>query len=157
LTGRGHRLMGMGVAAGAAPWVAMTLGGPATMAFCAAALPGSTAPDWLEGRVGGRTLIPHRTITHLPWPWGLALLAGFALVRTDPFAGAALMGFAAGALTHWLGDLGTPMGVPVLRPSRRVSLRLWRTGQGETRLVLAVWILAALAITASQSIWGIAT
>src|SRR5690554_575474 len=117
--------MGLAVIAGslAAPhW-----GAPAAAALVTAAYPGSTAPDWLEIRIGSRTLIPHRTITHWLLPW-LALLGVAAyMVALSPLAGAALLGFALGGLSHWVGDFGTPMGVPVVNPTRRRSMNLWAT------------------------------
>ncbi|SIN83257.1 hypothetical protein SAMN05878249_3653 [Vreelandella aquamarina] len=82
MTGNAHRLFGLafGVTAGAA--ITPLYGGGPALAVAALALPGSTAPDWMEIRVGPTTLIPHRTVTHWLLPWqGERLLRGCGLQK----------------------------------------------------------------------------
>lgn len=144
MTGNNHRLFGAGMAAILAAFIA-PLHGPVTAgAVIAASIPGATAPDWLECRFMGRTLIPHRTITHVLVLWLMLLVFGFYIATESLVIGALLTGFSIGGISHWIGDVGTPMGVPVWHPTRRTTFRLWRTGTSEVFPVLAVWAIAAL-------------
>ena len=128
--------------------------------FATGIMLGATAPDWLEMpyRVGYGTwkrVIPHRTLTHWPMPYLLALI-GLWLFGQDISATARMvaMGFAAGALLHLLMDFGTPMGIPLMLPfSRRTTAGLYKTGGiGEMAVVLGTWGLSAaiLAMGASK-------
>jgi membrane-bound metal-dependent hydrolase YbcI (DUF457 family) len=111
-------------------------------AIAIATLVGSIAPDALEmsmfnpftGR--GVRLIPHRTITHWPILWGVALIFLF----NTHFVGLALptvlwntlAGFCLGAITHLAMDIGTPMGIPLINPfGKRTSLNIYKTGREE--------------------------
>ena len=40
-------------------------------------------------------------------------------------------GFGIGGLLHLLVDLPNPMGIPILTPTRRFSLKLWKSGKFE--------------------------
>ncbi|WP_409409916.1 metal-dependent hydrolase (plasmid) [Acidithiobacillus ferriphilus] len=98
-----------------------------------AALGGASAPDWLEGAfripLTGKTirLIPHRTLTHLPWIWAITILVGISHL---PSAwGIAVAAFAAAGLLHLAMDLLSPMGIPLLIPfAARTSLHGYRVG-----------------------------
>lgn len=146
MTGNAHRLFGL--AFGATVGAAMTplYGGGAALGLVVMALPGSTAPDWLEFRFGATTLIPHRTLTHWLLPWVGGAVAAWAWLDAAPLPAAALLGFAIGGLTHIAGDAGTPSGVPVWHPWKRYSLNLWDGGTSEFWPVLVAWVLAAISI-----------
>lgn len=151
MTGRGHRLMGAGVAVAVGAWL-YGLGQPPEVAALgfALALPGATAPDWLELPIGNRRLLVHRGLTHWLLPWlGLLAYGLYLLLPNQPLAGAAVIGFACGGLAHWVGDVGTPMGVPVLDPLRRRSLGLWATRRREAIPVVGAWVLAGGAVYAA--------
>lgn len=113
--------------------------------------PGSTAPDWLECR----GIIRHRTITHLPWLWAALLCFGVTridLLEPTNMAACALIGFSLGALSHWVGDLGTPFGVPLVLPNQRVSIGLWKTGNPSEKWPLFVaWLIIAALVAARFS------
>ena len=142
MTGPAHRLFGLAFGAGAGALMADTHDLVIGAIVFWAALPGSTAPDWLEMRIGGRSLIRHRTLTHWPIPWLALGVFGFTLMSSTPIAGAGLLGFAVGGCSHLLGDAGTPMGVPVFTPyGARYSFRLWR-GHQELLPVVAAWVSA---------------
>lgn len=141
MTGNNHRLFGSGLALVAGIIIEPIHGILVAGAIVAASVPGSTAPDWMEIRAVGRTLIPHRTFTHILILWIAALSLGLYTLAINPILGAIITGFSIGGLSHWVGDVGTPMGVPVWHPFRRVSLKLWRTGTSEALPVLAVWCL----------------
>jgi hypothetical protein len=108
---------------------------------------GATAPDWLEipwaGFFGTRhSIIPHRTWTHWLFLWVclLGLSVGHPLLA-ETVAGAMLMAFCLGGLTHLIMDLPNPMGIPILHPNRRRSLKLWASGKNEIALVLLTWVI----------------
>lgn len=150
LTGPGHRLFGTGLAVAAGAAIAPHAGVHVAAALVISAYPGTTAPDWLEAPIGGVRLIPHRTVTHWLPLWLGLLGAGALLGLLSPLAGAVLGGFALGGLSHWFGDYGTPMGVPVLHPFRRRSARLWATGRGELLPISLAWLLAAGVLTLAR-------
>lgn len=82
--------------------------------------------------------------------WAVLSAAAFIQLQiTEVGAWALAFGFSLGALVHLSGDLLTPMGVPVLHPIRRTSLRLGRSG-GLAELVWLsiIWGAAAFAV------WG---
>lgn len=122
--------------------------------FVAGCLLGARAPDWMEvarfnRQTGQRTsLLPHRTLTHWPWPW-LALLVLSTMTALEPgpnkLTGVALAGFTAAGLLHIGTDCLTVMGCPLgINPfGRRTSLRLLRTGSSrEVLVVLLAFVLA---------------
>lgn len=141
----GHVLAGFGgaIAVGAILW-----GQSPITAITAAGMvvPGSTAPDWLEGSGGGRApIIKHRTITH--WPLAYVGFAAAVFASDLPaLAQFAALGFCVGALIHLSGDMLTPLGIPMLVPTQRLTLvRLWGRRCAQVRWVLAC---AALGIGA---------
>ena len=121
----------------------------------AAALAGARAPDALEmyrWRGGKRySLIPHRTLTHWPPVWIIAIGATYPL--TPPAYHLALTTLLLSVALHLLFDALTPSGIPLLWPfGRRTSMRLYRTGDwaSEARLTLILWIAAG-----PPAIWAI--
>lgn len=140
MTGRGHKLAGAGAGASLAYLFLADGIAPAALSFVFC-MWGSTAPDWLEVRIGkGRTLIPHRTLTHWPWPWVLLVVVVMATVG-EPLISAALIGFLVGGLTHLCGDAITPDGIPLLAsPMRKVSIASVQSGGlQELMWVASVW------------------
>lgn len=139
MTGRGHRLTGIGAAFIAAAIARLT----DTPEFIAAAvaLTATTMPDWIEipfyrngTRVG--SLITHRTITHWPPLW-LALI--YWGILQGGVVGAMAIGAAIGSLTHILGDAPNPMGIPWILPYKRLRFGKkgwWRSGQNEFFMVV---------------------
>ncbi|MGP9768274.1 metal-dependent hydrolase [Halomonas sp. AOP13-D3-9] len=146
MTGNAHRLFGLAFGASAGVIITPSYGVMPGLAVAAMALPGSTAPDWLEIRIGPATLIPHRTVTHWLLPWlGLAGVSAASLPDA-PLLAALLFGFSVGGLSHVIGDAGTPSGVPVWHPAKRHSMRLWDGGTSEFWPVLLAWVIAAILI-----------
>jgi inner membrane protein len=119
-----------------------------------AAMAGASAPDWLEGAfripLTGKTvrLIPHRTLTHLPWAWVIMILAGIAHL---PSAwGIAIIAFAAAGLLHLVMDLLSPMGIPMLVPfAPRTSLHGYRVGTISEALTIVTTSGTFVAIAAA--------
>lgn len=111
---------------------------------------GARAPDWLESAVYNKKrrwklrLLPHRSLTHWPWPW--LLLCGFAALALPWWGQALLLGFALAGLLHLMLDFFTPMGIPFGNPfGKRLGLGWVRTGSwGELPFVLLCLVLAAL-------------
>lgn len=141
MTGKGHRLTGIGAAFfGATIAHACSLPEIITAAVAAASC---TLPDWAEipfFRNGMRTgsLIAHRTLTHWPLLW-LGLFAWG--LHEHGLIGAALVGLAVGCLTHILCDAPNPMGIPWLVPHQRLRIGrkgLWRSGEHEF-LIAVTW------------------
>jgi inner membrane protein len=127
MLGKSHRLM---AAAGA-----VFLGAPPLCA--AAAALGATLPDRIE-IVG----LPHRGISHWPWPWVAAVWA----VQTQQHSpwSTLLAWWLAGALFHIGADLLTVGGVPLLLPNWRIRLGVLRTGSVGEYVVVALVVIAAL-------------
>lgn len=111
---------------------------------------GGAAPDRLEWIPGcSSRWITHRTLTH----WLLLWLVGFGFFYRVLFQGPVMLvpawqapfwfGFFSGGLTHLLFDWPNPAGVPVWWPTRRHSLKLWKSGSLEWLLVPA-WVVAAI-------------
>ena len=102
----------------------------------AAATLGATLPDRIE--VVG---LPHRGISHWPWPW-----AGAVWVFWTQQSGWSLLcaWWLAGALFHIGADLLTVGGVPLFFPNWRVRLGMLRTGGTGEYLVVAGCVVAAL-------------
>lgn len=163
MTRQGHQLTGVAlgiVAVNVYAHLAPPHGGWQTVLGCAlvawAAFMGSTAPDALEiawFRHGARhSLIPHRTFTHWPALWITAICADvfWVLPHQGLMLAAALGAYCAGAVLHLFMDAGTPMGIPLVLPTRRHrrSLNLYRSGQAgaETALVLICFGLSLLSI-----------
>ncbi|WP_267926072.1 metal-dependent hydrolase [Desulfolithobacter dissulfuricans] len=118
--------------------------------FAVGCLLGSLAPDWLEVAwfskwFGRQSLVPHRTITHWPWPWIMALAALF-FAPVDGPGFWLVAGFLAGGLLHLVLDLATPAGIPLGKPfGKKQSFSLYRTGgPGEIIVSVALWGLPAI-------------
>ncbi len=149
MTKQGHQLTGIG--AGALALVLVNIAMGATWEWYAGIMAwfGSTAPDWLElpyGWKGTRRLsvIAHRTWTHWLPVW--LVLAGWALTGTPTLLKAAMAGFAVGGLVHLAMDIPNPMGIPILLPTRRVSLYWWKSQEHVLELTLGVWLFGFLAL-----------
>jgi membrane-bound metal-dependent hydrolase YbcI (DUF457 family) len=125
MTGPSHRLM---AAAGA-----ILLGGSPLEA--AAATLGARLPDQVEA-IG----IPHRGVSHWPWPWVLAV---WVLWTQHTFLSTMLAWWLAGALAHIVADLFTVGGIPLILPNWRIRLGVVRTGSYGEYLIVAFFILAA--------------
>jgi len=113
---------------------AVLLGAP-PLGIAAATL-GATLPDRIE-RIG----LPHRGISHWPWPWVLAVWMMHAQ-GTD--WGSVLAWWFAGALFHIGADLLTIGGIPLLLPNWRIRLAPLRTGEFGEFFVVALFVLAAV-------------
>jgi len=113
---------------------AVLLGAP-PLGIAAAAV-GATLPDRIE-MVG----LPHRGISHWPWPWALVVWAMHAQ-GTD--WGTGLAWWFAGALFHIGADLLTIGGVPLLLPNWRVRVASLRTGEFGEFVVVALVVIAAV-------------
>jgi membrane-bound metal-dependent hydrolase YbcI (DUF457 family) len=118
-------------------------------------------PSWNRRTNIRRSLIPHRTLTHWPWPWAFVLLAGgFWLGRERGLAQAALAvlcGFAASGLLHLLFDAMTPTGIPLRTPfGPRSSLNAYKTGTAGEWLCVAGFCaaMAGLAMLANRGYWA---
>lgn len=132
----GHTMVGVGVALATSAfqpdYFSMAL-------VSAGAIAGASAPDWLEisrgeykgGRWHRVSVIPHRTITHWVPLWVIGLF--LAVFSRNPL----LLGFMLSGLAHLLTDFPNPMGVPVVHPWKRVSLRWWRSGENDGLLGVA--------------------
>ena len=149
MTGKGHRLTGLGAGFFAAALV-HTLGFnyKAELVSALLAVLSTNIPDWIEIPTYKRgirtgTLIPHRTITHWPPLWlGFIYIAFHYL---EPLYAAALMGVCVGALVHILADAPNPRGIPWLLPNKRITLLggLWRSGEFEKTLVMIFTVSGA--------------
>lgn len=126
MTGKSHRLM---AASGA-----VLLG--ASPIYAGVAALGATLPDRIE-IVG----LPHRGVSHWPWPWALAVWSMWAQ-HTE--WGTMLAWWLAGALFHIGADLLTVAGVPLLLPNWRLRLGVLRTGGIGEYLVVTLFVVAAL-------------
>lgn len=90
-----------------------------------------TAPSWCSGfgPNGQRwSVIPHRTLSHSPYPYLVLLVIGLLLPPVATPIGVVALGnvvagVGAGALIHLALDVLSPSGVPLLNPfGRRTSL-----------------------------------
>lgn len=151
MTRKGHKITGVALAA---VFFAMGLPAAAVAAFF-----GSTAPDTLEisyrsptAYRGYARVIPHRTITHWLPLWMVILGLVVSLDKGylslgfpyEQWVIQACYGYITGVVMHLVCDMGTPMGIPVWRPfGRRFSLNLYKTGQGELKMIVPVVLVAA--------------
>lgn len=158
MTGKGHSWTGIAVSAamykfsfdfGFYPIVAV-----------AAFLVGVTAPDWLEMRKsGGGTVIKHRTITHWLPIWIIMFAVSFWFNQIDSkyfsfmglfslnqtasmFIQSFFLGFSLGGLLHLLTDIPNPMGIPILTPNKRFSLKLWKSGKNEVAITAVLFLIS---------------
>jgi membrane-bound metal-dependent hydrolase YbcI (DUF457 family) len=104
--------------------------------YAAAAALGATLPDRIE--VVG---LPHRGISHWPWPWALAV---WSMQAQHTQWGTLLAWWLAGALFHIGADLLTIGGVPLFFPNQRLRLGVLRTGGTGEYIVVALFVVAAL-------------
>ena len=96
--------------------------------FFVGAFAGASAPDWLELPFSGGRVIPHRTLTHVPWLWLVALL-WVAVALHGSWLWPVVLGFILASLLHLAMDSLSPMGIPLANPGgRRYSLHLYHTG-----------------------------
>jgi membrane-bound metal-dependent hydrolase YbcI (DUF457 family) len=102
----------------------------------AAAAVGATLPDRIE--VVG---LPHRGISHWPWPWALAV---WSMQAQHTEWGTLLAWWLAGALFHIGADLLTVGGIPFFLPNWRMRLGALRTGGTGEYVVVAMFLVAAL-------------
>jgi membrane-bound metal-dependent hydrolase YbcI (DUF457 family) len=123
---KSHRLM---AASGAA-----LLGAP-PLGVVAAAL-GATLPDRVE--VIG---LPHRGVSHWPWPWVVVV---WIMHAQGTIWSSVLAWWFAGALFHIGADLFTIGGIPLLLPNWRIRLGPLRTGEFGELLVVALFVLLAV-------------
>ena len=137
----GHKLTGL--SAGVIAWTLLAGYTPLAWLAIPAGFIGGGAPDRIEWLWHHRW-ITHRTLTH--WlPLWMALL-GVGIWHDTTLWAAPLIGFAAGGLTHLLFDLPNPLGVPILSPVHRLSLRWWNSGEHDGLLTLACIVLAAATV-----------
>lgn len=153
MTGKGHTLAGLVCMIGMYKY-SNELGGTTLESIIATVfiLLGATAPDWLEIRKSnGATVIRHRTWTHWLPLWIILLAFGLSqgtinhlsntpilidiseYINTDipNYVSYAIIGFSIGGLLHLATDLPNPMGIPILTPYHRFSLKLWKSGKFE--------------------------
>ena len=147
MSSRGHKLM---AAAMAATGFALLSPGPAAL-FAGGCLAGACAPDWLEitwFRRGRNSLIPHRTLTHWPWPWFASLILLLLVPLRPSVVFWPLIGFTGSAILHLAADLCAPTGIPLKNPfGSRYSLNLIHTGSpGEIVVTCAAWVVPAMAM-----------
>lgn len=112
----------------------MLLGAP-PLGIAAAAL-GATLPDRVE--VVG---LPHRGISHWPWPWVFVV---WMMHSQGTEWSAVLAWWFAGALFHIGADLFTIGGIPLILPNWRIRLGPLRTGEFGEFLVVALVVLVAI-------------
>ncbi|QHS09004.1 metal-dependent hydrolase [Sinimarinibacterium sp. NLF-5-8] len=134
-----HRVTGL--CAGVLTW-AVLADHPAAVLAIPAGLIGGNAPDALEW-IGSSRWCTHRTITHWFWLWAALFIAGAYYLHT-PF-GPALIGYAAGGLTHLMFDVVNVVGIPVAHPWSRISFKWWPSGRHDARLCLLCTAIAGFA------------
>lgn len=169
MTGKGHRLTGLGTA-----FIAATLAKYAGLDEVLQILTGAiasistTIPDWIEipyYRKGVRagSLIKHRTITHWPWLWLGLMIWGCTF---NGIEACILIGASCGALAHILADAPNPMGIPWIHPAQRIRFGkkgLWRSGEYETLIVslftligAGIWLIGNSETEAAQTVFKVA-
>lgn len=140
MTGVSHKQFAWSWAAGACIVLEPYWGLSGCVAVLLGAHAGSTAPDWLEFGV-----VRHRTLTHLPWLWILMYALSVSMVvhyNLGILAACAVTGFCLGALSHLFGDYGTPMGIPLVTPSKRSSINMWGYGRFSEKVPIVIaWLL----------------
>jgi len=83
----------------------------------------STMPDKMEYIAFGFRWVKHRTLSHWVIPWVLLVVSSvfFGEVLGE-WGTVLLLGIGIGGVGHLLGDFLTPMGVPLLFPTRKFSV-----------------------------------
>lgn len=118
-------------------------------------LSGSTAPDWLEIRLkSGKTILPHRGITHHAYIWALILtlsylhmdesttfLYSYVSENVGFFLFPACFGFAGGCLLHILGDLFNYQKMRIIPLFPKLSLNLWASGERESFILFITFLI----------------
>lgn len=153
MTGKGHTWVSLAFSI-ATYKIALQLGAVPLLVSVATVL-GGTAPDWMEIRKSnGATMIKHRTITHWLPLWLLLFFFCFGVItkneslyslydfKINEYFLSFLLGFSIGGLLHLLVDIPNPMGIPILTPNRRFSLKLWKSGKFEVPIVTAFFIFS---------------
>ncbi len=146
MTKKGHRKTGVGLAlCGASVALSFGYSKNSVLAIAVIAMVSSSLPDdleckwWMRGQ--RHSLIPHRTVTHWLAPWGC--IAAWMIWDTlhrhlvNPYANVVILGIAFGCIGHILMDWMTPMGVPILSPFYRSSLRLFQSGNSAVETSVA--------------------
>jgi len=122
---------------------------------------GATAPDWLEIRKkSGGTVIKHRTITHYLPIWVVMFILSLGYITQNEmitnnfpiipnnivinYLLSFLLGFSFGGLLHLLTDLPNPMGIPIIAPNVRFSLKLWKSGRYEPAITFFFLLLVLI-------------
>lgn len=153
MTGKGHTWVSLAFSI-ATYKIGLDLG-VTPLLVSAATIVGGTAPDWMEIRKkSGGTVIKHRTITHWLPLWLMLFFFSYGLIVKDEtlmqiydfnvnvHIQSFLLGFSIGGLLHLLVDLPNPMGIPILTPTRRFSLKLWKSGKFEVPIVTAFFVFS---------------
>ncbi|MDK9790598.1 metal-dependent hydrolase [Vibrio sp. D431a] len=170
MTGKGHTQCGFAFSVFPIMVSYQNVGAiPAALAMITCVL-GATAPDWLEIRVTkngeSRTLIPHRTITHIIALWTLLAIYAYCSVKgiDTPYydlpliehgsVAASLFGFACGGLVHLLGDIPNKQKIPIFTTYDGIAFNLWKSGKNEGLLVaLTSFIAMALMLWELEILW----
>lgn len=77
-----------------------------------------------------QSILPHRTLSHSPYPYLVLILVGLWLPRLGPLpVGHLIAGLGLGGIVHLAVDLLSPAGVPLGNPfGRRTSMGPYRSG-----------------------------
>lgn len=153
MTGKGHTWVSLAFSI-ATYKIGMQLGATPLL-VSVATIVGGTAPDWMEIRKkAGGTVIKHRTITHWLPLWLILFFFTYGLItknetllnfynfNINEYILSFLFGFSIGGLLHLLVDIPNPMGIPILTPTRRFSLKLWKSGKFEIPIVTVFFIFS---------------
>lgn len=143
MTGPSHYLTALGIGLAGAAVVMPEYGLPAAGFLLMGAVSGSRAPDHLEGEFLNHRIIRHRTLTHWFPFWLIVLILGIHETTRTSLSWL-LVGYSGAALLHIFCDALTPMGVPVLTPWRRVSLRMVHGWAGELTVIVLAFLSAGL-------------
>lgn len=160
MTGKGHTQCGIAFSILPASIAYANMGLVPSILAAITCIVGSTAPDWMEIRVsvkggGSKTLIPHRTITHIVGAWVLLAVYSYCSVKSieTPFydlplmendsLSASLFGFACGGLVHLFGDLPNKQKIPILTLWDGIALNLWKSGKNEGLMVFLTFAIAS--------------
>lgn len=161
MTGRGHRLTGLGAGLlGAA--LAQMIGLPWKFELAVGIIAAFSVqlPDSLEfvryrnGKAVG-ALFTHRTFTHWGLLWFTVVGLGVFYAHHHSYQLLAIiaLGAGVGAIMHLLGDAPNPMGVPWLWPTHRITIArrgLWRSGENESFLIVLFTLIGASAWLAAH-------
>jgi membrane-bound metal-dependent hydrolase YbcI (DUF457 family) len=150
MTRASHYLIGLASAAALAGW----LPSATSLLIGVGVAAGANLPDDLElprrpdawGNMRP-PVIPHRTITHWPWWYVIAMLV-FVVFKASPIALLGL-GIALGSLVHLLCDSVSPHGIPWLTPFRALKppLTIYSTRRAsELSIVLPMVLVGVLGI-----------